>query len=376
MQQTSSNHTVGKFWVDTLCVPLDKGPRKQALALLRKTFREASCTVVLDHEIERLSMHDPGNGLLNVAQKFQLLTAHLYQVVPKAEGSYKYDAYDILNVPSQMLQNVHFQKKSPRTHPQFFLSALVDHTSKLCTTRWEDEALCLASVMDVETKTIAALPGEDRMEILLSQIEKLPTQILFGNGYRLQKPGLSWAPRTFLVDHRFPESDKMLTVHVGQYRTIPEYGALMGFATVLGGYDLTRCASQLRRDVLLKLPGPNPPLRFLRYIHKLEDPGAWWLEWTLLCHEVDVGPNFMPEHYPPRGLKLIVLNKDLLGPAILVQSLVTCGGTERVKFLTRIDVNRILDPNKLWDEVNWVRWEKGEIVDAVTIPTDHRWCIT
>ncbi|KAL8927289.1 MAG: hypothetical protein Q9208_002466 [Pyrenodesmia sp. 3 TL-2023] len=214
------------------------------------------------------------------------------------------------------------------------------------------------------------------MEILSSQIQTLPTQILFGNGYRLQKPGLGWAPRTFLVDHRFPESDDMLALHPGQYRTIPEYGALMGFATVVGGYDLARCAFQVRRDVLLKLPGPKPPLRFLRYIDKLEDPGAWWLEWTLRRHDIDEGPNFMPEQYPPRGLRLIVLRKDLLGPAILVQSLGTRGRTERVKFLTRIDVNRILDPNKSWDEVDWVRWEKGEVVHAVTIPTDHRWFIT
>lgn len=83
---------------------------------------------------------------------------------------------------------------------------------------------------------------------------------------------------------------------------------------MLSGYDLTQYATQLRRDVLLKVPGPKPPLRFLRYIDEHEDPRAWWLEWTRRRRDIDVGPDVMPEQFPPCGLKLIVLRKGLLGP--------------------------------------------------------------
>ncbi len=54
LEHIGSDYTKGTFWIDTLCVPLEESARKQALSLIRKTFQEAACTVVLDYEMERL----------------------------------------------------------------------------------------------------------------------------------------------------------------------------------------------------------------------------------------------------------------------------------------------------------------------------------
>ena len=392
----------GAFWIDTLCVPLDKIARKQALSLIRKTFHEAACTVVLDREVEHLSKGLPGSeilwrlslsdwarrlwtyeefvvsenrvlvqcedGLLNVAETMTNLTKDWHEDMVKY---YKYNANDIPSMPDQMAQNLRYQWQNQGISPLSLFDRLSDHVSNLTTSRWEDEILCLASIMSVATSVLAILPAEDRLGKLLSVVQCLPANMLFGVGPRSKKPGFRWAPATFLMNHLFPYSVGMC----GRYRMIPEFGQEIGFDVVLGGYNIVRWASRIRRDVTMKVLGSKPSLCFLHYYDKLEDPRAWWLEWTRGHCEVDIDPSqFMPETFPPGRLKLILLEENMLGPALLVHLLGTINGIERVKFIARIDVNKITDPDKSWDQVS-VDWRRGEVVHAMPIATTHRWFI-
>ena len=66
------------------------------------------------------------------------------------------------------------------------------------TSKREDEAICVASILGLEVKGIVETKtAEQRMCILYSQIKTMPASILFHLSKRLQD-GFRWAPRTLL----------------------------------------------------------------------------------------------------------------------------------------------------------------------------------
>lgn len=81
----------------------------------------------------------------------------------------------------------------------------------------------------------------------------------------------------------------------------------------------------------------------------------------------------MPETFPP-SLKLILLYEDLLGPALLVQSLEISGRTERVKFIAVMAVREFTDFSGTCDDLN-MDWREGDVIDATPIATTHSWFI-
>ncbi|KAL8775085.1 MAG: hypothetical protein Q9209_000564 [Squamulea sp. 1 TL-2023] len=238
------------------------------------------------------------------------------------------------------LQNAiyHAEKNEASYHPVFVSSVLAQQTCNLSTSRLEDETLCLASVLDIDTAPLILLDPKDRMEQLLSDIEALPARILFGQGYRSERPGLGWAPATFLVHHYWPPTVADIPP-IGHYRTIPEFGRQKGFDVVLDGFELTKYAARIEQQAGLKLRGRNAPFRFLRYFDPIGDPRAWWLDWAAGRCEKDTTPGLLMPGESVPGLKLILLRSVLAGPGILVQSLENRGGVERVRFIARVDVN-------------------------------------
>ncbi|KAL8656708.1 MAG: hypothetical protein Q9210_000049 [Variospora velana] len=142
----------------------------------------------------------------------------------------------------------------------------------LSTSRWEDETLCLASVMDIETKSLAALPTEDRMETFLEEVRTLPAQMLFGNGYRSKRLGLIWAPRTFLIDHMSHPSNVFVEHLSSEYGSIPAFGQQKGFLVAIRGYDLIKTAAKIKQNTPLKVLGPKTLRWYLVYCASQENP--------------------------------------------------------------------------------------------------------
>ncbi|KAL8898707.1 MAG: hypothetical protein Q9207_006567 [Kuettlingeria erythrocarpa] len=238
----------------------------------------------------------------------------------------------MLSVESQEV----YQKDRPIT-----VLSLMRHAHQLGTSRWEDETLCFASVFDLQTAPLAALPGHRRMEKFLREIGRLPAHILFGTGPLLEQPGTRWAPSTFLVKHEFPDN---LENRDGYYGEVPDFMETPGFVTTLGGYDLTQYARRSRQWALLKFVGPR---KALYSICSTASPGDHPKQ------DSDLG--YMPEDFPP-SLKLIVLRKDLTGEAIWVQSIDKRVGTEKVKYIARFDVLKELgQENNAMDDF-WSTW--------------------
>ncbi|KAI4115808.1 MAG: hypothetical protein LQ338_007803 [Usnochroma carphineum] len=292
------------------------------------------------------------------------------QLVEAPDSQYKYNPSDLIGLPSL----VAFHTRFPNTLPTLSLvSSLMNHACQLTISRWEDETLCLASILNMETAPLAALAPDDRMETLLREIQCFPARILFGNGPRLKKPGLGWAPTTFLKDHGCPASPED---RPGRYLVEPD---VHGFVTTLGGYELVDCAVQIRRFAVLRVLEPGAPLLTMDYLAEHPDPRAEWYEMLHEVHTRDTPePNidFLPQVFHP-PLKLILLGTNLLGPAILVHSVNHVGGTEVVEFLARFSVELFVDTARMRDgfSVEQLDWRKGEIVHARPIH-EQRWVIT
>ncbi|KAL8899349.1 MAG: hypothetical protein Q9207_006240, partial [Kuettlingeria erythrocarpa] len=386
---------------------------KQALSLIRKTFREAACTVVLDYETERLPNEIPDvealwrlavsdwarrlwtfeesvvsedrlwvkldRGLFNVAHSLLNDCIILGQVQyrpngPKVHRPYQYDPWNVINLPTQMYQNLVGRCVAEEDRwLQFCI--LASCASNLRTTHWEDETLCLASAVDIDTNALALLPAEERMEKLLSEIQTFAAYMMFGDACRLKQPGTTWAPRT---GHRPPliDLDTPCLLRRGYYHSIPELGDLKGFDTELGGYDLVKCATRIRRDVLMLLPGVAPPLMYLRYCEMLENPDAQRLQMLIDGAGGRARAELIP-HELPSAPKLIVLGAELgkpASPAVLVQSIQRKDGIGHVKFIAKMVVFKIDGKYADRDQIeSRLKWQNGEVVYANPIPATQRW---
>lgn len=72
------------------------------------------------------------------------------------------------------------------------------------TSKASDEAICLASILGMDTERIISSPSNIRMDVFWRAIEHIPSGIIFSNGKRLEARGLRWAPSTLLGGERFP----------------------------------------------------------------------------------------------------------------------------------------------------------------------------
>ena len=372
------------------------------------TFRGASCTVVLDREIEQLVIDTPihemswrldlsdwarrlwtyeecvvsedrvlfkcKDGLLAIPD---LARESIANSTPKSTGPYEYKALDMISHPrfvDRMVMNQEAPSDPP--FPGVFIVLMARSVSTLTTSRSGDETLCLASVLDQNTKELAELPAESRMERFLREIQFFAPHILFGGGPRSKESGLGWAPATFLMPHMFPIPLKMQSFDFGHYCSPAGCAETKGFVVALCGYDLTKCARRLALSSAMIPPGSNRPTHRLVYCDILDGSSAEWFDLIKGSGENSASnesQEWMPEELP-LSVKLILLREDLQGEAILVESLDRKAGLDCVKFIARMIVRKEDGAPDLGDATTQ-SIDKGRMVEATPIPKDHRWLI-
>lgn len=91
-----------------------------------------------------------------------------------------------------------FPQFRTRDRTYAFLARALEYRT---TSRLEDEAICLASILGFEPKDIASIAGastaEERMQLLYTDIEQIPASALFNRSRKLEN-GFRWAPATLL----------------------------------------------------------------------------------------------------------------------------------------------------------------------------------
>lgn len=398
--QQTSDLIVEAFWIDTLCVPISKKAKQRALSFIRRTFNQSTRTVILDYEIERISHRTPSHEImwrLTLSDWARRLWTYEEFVVSKERAllklkdsivsldklitdlyptqhpmdEYKYNPLDMLELTDEF-KTFAILHSGTEEHRMHLTCLLLQKVGRLTTSRWEDETLCLTSMLDLETKSLAALPAEERMEVFLAQLRSLPLDILFGYNYRLKTPGYRWAPESFLVDYGGQGFDPLCS---GQYRSVKGDDDMKGFVVSLPGLMLTKYASRVWSKAVLQVPGAPP--RVLLYAKPIGNPSASRIEWLMGLHKADDledNIQLIPTAFESE-MKLIMRNTDIFPAlAILVHSKSKIfDGAECVEFVARIDIADVDDPSSLTeqDEKEGLRVEKGNLVHATPIPTQR-----
>lgn len=222
--------TPARFWIDTLCVPLEPhAMRKKAITLLRDTYKRANMVLVLDSFLMSLDSADM-DAIEIVArisccgwaerlwtfQEGRLGRRILFQFRDRAVDPYF--AVDFVwrgnfrRIPSIPSHSVDLAVISHYTSTTLLetvimrglLTMIPMVRNSLCarsTTNEADEAICLANIMGLDVGRIYDSPDANRMEAFWSQLQEIPVGLAFSTATRkLCQPGFRWAPASLMGD--------------------------------------------------------------------------------------------------------------------------------------------------------------------------------
>ena len=223
---SSSSPNIGKrpaFWIDTLCIPVAvPGARKLAIRRLSSTFQLAVKVLVLDADLQRSSKNCSRTELATrVTCCGWVRRLWTLQETVMAEGGAKAKKVDICFRDGALALNSIGGKNVNSFHntehavwkffssiPQFMsrdraFDSLMSALRYRTTSKKEDEALCIASILGFSQEQMKAIAGEGtaeaRMQKMYTFIEEIPASVLFNRSSRkLEQNGFGWAPASLL----------------------------------------------------------------------------------------------------------------------------------------------------------------------------------
>ncbi len=109
----------------------------------------------------------------------------------------------MLLIPLALSQGISFwltfhQLKTPQSSQAEKLGILSRDVGWRTTSWAEDESICYANILGMDTKRLLNAPGGDRMRLFWSLQKEIPSAILFEPGQKLQDDGFRWAPSSLL----------------------------------------------------------------------------------------------------------------------------------------------------------------------------------
>ena len=226
------------IWIDTLCcpvVPADcfekseieaiRSLRKRAIELMRVTYGDAACVLVLDTELEATKLRNM--PVLEVAARcilsfwtrrlwtlqegvlgkqlwiqFETQAINLKSINFALRDRHRRGDIGVHTLASTMLITLTSLRQFAReTNPVNFIFFLVSALEKRSTTRLTDEPICIATLLKLDLRIILDAPEVQRMQRLwdlISAAGVLRRAILFASGPKLSQPGYRWALCSFL----------------------------------------------------------------------------------------------------------------------------------------------------------------------------------
>ena len=217
------------FWIDTLCVPVEsvsKTARRMAISGMQKVYQDAANVLVLDRGLQQTDGEASATELLFriissawCSRLWTLQEANLaYQMHFVLRGRIR-DGFSLIREHLQetdfgehkclaMLDMIqwmpHFERSSDAKRMKVLFTAL-----QYRVTSWKgDEAICTAVLIGQDPSPLLdpAVAPEDRFELLVSQLQEVPADIIFLKGPKLTTPGLRWSPSSLMV----PDSDRFV----------------------------------------------------------------------------------------------------------------------------------------------------------------------
>lgn len=298
----------GYFWMDTLCVPRQPPEaRKMAIGQMGDIYQQAETVLVLDAELAGSTKEcDMEEILMRITRSRWLTRLWTFQEAVKARRL----VFQFLEGPIDVnwFKDVIQQNVSPDGPIHYVLldaisfwivfrvlgeyktgifhkfGLLCQQTGLRSTSCAEDEPICLASMLNLDTKRLLETHGSDRMRLFWSLQRDIPRDLLFEPGQRLQVDGFRWA-HSSLLNTRLGEG---YSISFGQNKAYVEPQGLIthcsGFFLSLSGKVANGCVrfkheSEPKWYVMgmddgttfkdwMKTVGPEPVLVLRKAVHE------------------------------------------------------------------------------------------------------------
>lgn len=205
----------GALWIDALCIPAIKDVRNLAIELMAQTYRDAAAVLVIDSVIREISssasreeklFYVLASGWIQRLWTFQeaALAQKLFfefsDGLVALEELHPVTEEDHFNTVQYSLASEVYRLTTYRwaSGVGFRISDVVRSLRWRTTNRKADETLAVSGLLNLNAGELVKLPPEERMQTFLLRIGKLPRDIIFLSGKKLNKVGFRWAPRTFM----------------------------------------------------------------------------------------------------------------------------------------------------------------------------------
>ena len=212
------------FWIDTLCIPVApeyKSFRKLAITRLATTFRDSWRVLVLDADLQRTSKNcsrtELATRIMASGWMRRLWTLQEAVMSGKQANAAKVDiqfldgAIEFNQIAGRSVKNRYHAEAAIASVTSAFPQYLTRESTFVflagglryrTTSRKEDEAICLASILGFDQYGTAAILNEitaaARMQKLYTLIENIPASVLFNRSRKLGNSGFRWAPASLL----------------------------------------------------------------------------------------------------------------------------------------------------------------------------------
>lgn len=206
------------FWIDSLCIPQAEDVRKRAIGLMWRTYKHAADVVVLDSGLQPCSSTAPRSLLMlrvltsgwmrrlwTLQEAVLSRSLHLVFADTTLELMYLMPSLaELLHVPHliDLLPGLlQLRRRAMGGATRYSINDVADSLQWRTTSRPADETLAIASLLGVDPARLIDWPSQERMVRLLRALRKLPREILFMPGAKLDVDGFRWAPASFMMAH-------------------------------------------------------------------------------------------------------------------------------------------------------------------------------
>ena len=206
------------FWLDTLCVPLERRFRRLAITRMDDTYGLCHKMLVLDAELERFPYGDRSyeESLMRVSVSAWMRRVWTLQEAVMAKEFFVKFADGFLDVAAaayriraDSMQVSKCYESVPLECCAFFavIKSIQDADRRFRfapawhailtrqTSRPGDEVICLASMLGIRTSELLEIEAPDqRLKELIRIVDDFPRSILWSKGPKLRDYGYRWAP--------------------------------------------------------------------------------------------------------------------------------------------------------------------------------------
>ena len=210
------------FWVDSLCIPEATEYRKEAIAMMKSVYQNATKVVVVDRSICQQSAQQTIMSLIYIVATSSWMQrlwtypeAYLASSILLAFSDRLVDLQELIDqairmaaVPSAQqllsklceplileLLSLVPQPQAPHRLP---ISRVLDVMRSRSTSRKSDETIAVSTVLNVDTRELLRMDGDERMITPFLQVSRVPWFILFDKRPKVLREPYRWMPSTFL----------------------------------------------------------------------------------------------------------------------------------------------------------------------------------